>query len=250
MVYYLPKTIYLKKLIFVTIIAVNSLLLIAFFTSCATFKPIEPNALILFSEGDSLLCKIVWNEILTITAVSDEYDTLQIENSTIEKILEPKTYRDITSEYIDRDQMKHEYSKRIALKKRDKLRADVQAGLKKYAELSKVPMALLKSSLYYEEKKIPELHITVLNLSPKIITLFRARIYCYDTKGKILRSPKKKDNSFEAISKFPIQPDDEFTTALLLRNYSKARKVKVEIIQATFADNSIWKGKIEEIAIQ
>lgn len=89
-----------------------------------------------------------------------------------------------------------------------------------------------------------------MNLSPKIITLFRARIYCYDTKGKILRRPKKKDNSFEAISKFPIQPDDEFTTALLLRNYSKARKVKVEIIQATFADNSIWKGKIEEIAIQ
>jgi hypothetical protein len=207
---------------------------------------LSPDAIVIFKDSDSLECKILWTELLNLTVWSAEEDTLQIDLTTVEKILDNKTFVDITSQHFDRELVKYESTKRSAVAKRDKLRADVRAGLKKQAELKKSPMALLASAVDATPGSPPSLIITVMNLYHKNILSFKAKIYCFDEKGKPVKGGKKKQAFFEAVSRTPIAPEDEFTTALMLKNHLATRKVKVEIVSATFADKTAWKGKIEE----
>lgn len=208
-----------------------------------------PEVIVYYDDQDSLRCKIISSEVTTITVLDPEDDTLSIDCISIDKIVEVKTNVDVTPAYIDRIALKNELAKRVALEKREKIKSDVKAGIRKKADLRKEPIALLSSSVDLDQKKIPFLRITVLNLSSKPIAQFRARITCFNNKGKPALDKKTKTHIFEAVSKIPIMPDDEFGTALSLKNRPAARRVKAEIISVVFKDKTTWNGCIEEISL-
>jgi hypothetical protein len=209
---------------------------------------VVPNALIITSDGDTLRGKILQGSVLTTTILTEVGDTLTIDNELVEKILALPSMVDATEQFIDTEKIRIELAKRAVLEKREKLREDVKAGLRKKTELSKAPLALLATILRLPQGQPAQVQITVLNLSPKKIITFRASVTCLDARGRGVPRSTGGKSSFEAISRFPINPDDEFSTALILRQFPGTKKVKVEIIAVQFADKTTWQGRILEMS--
>lgn len=221
--------------------------LAAFIASCTppAAAP-EPDHVIYLNDGDSLSCHLVRGEILVTRVVTAEGDSLAVDNASIDRIVHISTGRDVTSRYIDREVLKIALKKKEAMARRRRLRADIAAGKRKQSELDRVPFAVLSSSLSTTKKGMPEVTLTILNLTGKKITLVRTRIRCFDAKGRPYNGPRGRDNVFDASSRIPIDPGEDFTTTLPLRNYPKTRKATVEIHYLEFSDRTWWKGKVEE----
>ncbi|MEX2116446.1 MAG: hypothetical protein WEB37_06140 [Bacteroidota bacterium] len=207
---------------------------------------VEPDHIIYLDDGDSLSCKLVRGEILVTRVVSDVGDSLALENASIDRIVHLKTGRDVTDRYIDREAVKVELAKQTALAKREKLKADVAAGKKKKSELNRLPFAILSADLERSDRGIPQIALTVLNVSDKKITLLRTRVHCFDAKDQPQGGTGGRNNVFDATSRIPIAPSEDFTTILSLRNHAKTRKAKIEIHYLEFSDATWWKGKVEE----
>ncbi|HEX9614558.1 MAG TPA: hypothetical protein VGA55_03600 [Bacteroidota bacterium] len=232
-----------------TRIALPAILALLVLNGCPPFslmRPVEPDHIFYLDDGDSLSCKLVRGEILVTRVVSAAGDSLALENAAIDRIVHLKTGRDVTDRYIDRDALKVELAKEAALAKRAKLEADVAAGKRKKSELNRLPFAVLTAELERPDRGIPQIALTILNLTDKKISLVKTRIYCYDSKGKPQEGTKGRDHVFDATSRVPIGPGEDFTTLLALRNHPKTRKAKVDIHYLEFADKTWWKGKVEE----
>ena len=208
----------------------------------------EPDHVIYLDDGDSLACKLVRGEILVTRVVSSLGDSVSIDNASVDRIVHLKSGRDVTDRYIDREALKVELMKKDALAKREKLKADVAAGRKKKSELDRIPFAVLSASMDQAGKGIPQVNLTLLNLSAKKISLVKTRIYCFSENGQPISGTKGKNHVFDASSRIPIGPGEDFTTTLVLRNHPKTRKAKIEIHYLEFADHTWWKGKVEEQA--
>ena len=222
---------------------------LALFTSCSSSAPrgtVAPSALIITSDKDTLRGKILQGNVLTTTVLTEFGDTLTVENELVEKILAYPGMTDATEQFIDVEKIRIELAKRAVLEKREKLRDDVKAGLRKKTELIRAPLALLATTLRFPQGQPPQVQITVLNLSPKKIAMFWATVYCLDARGRGIPRTSGGKYSFEAISRFAINPDDEFSTTLILRQFPATKKVRVEITTVQFADKTSWEGRIEE----
>jgi len=208
----------------------------------------EPDHMIYLDDGDSLSCRLVRGEILVTRVVSSDGDTLAIDNASVDRIIHLTSGRDVTDRYIDREALKIELMKRDAVAKRERLKADIAAGRKKKSELDRIPFAVLAVSMEHAGKGIPQVNLTILNLSAKKISLVKTRIYCFSENGQPISGTKGKNHVFDASSRIPIGPSEDFTTTLVLRNHPKTRKAKIEIHYLEFADHTWWKGKVEEQA--
>ena len=219
-----------------------------FFAGCppSSSVRVEPDHMFYLDDGDSLSTKLVRAEILVIRVVTQTGDSLALENVSIDRIVHLRTGRDVTSRYIDREALKVELAKQAALAKREKLKADVAAGKKKKSELNRLPFAILSADLERSDRGTPQVALTVLNVSDKKITLLRTRVHCFDANGKPQAGDKGQSNIFDAMSRVPLGPGEDFTTLLALRNHPKTHKAKVEIHYLEFSDATWWKGKVEE----
>jgi hypothetical protein len=223
------------------------LLLIALFSCTPPSRVVpEPDHLIYLDDGDSLACKLLLGEITFSRAISANGDTLVIENASIDRIVHLKTGRDVTDRYIDREALKVELMKKDALAKREKLKADVAAGKRKKSELDRIPFAVLFASMESAGTGIPQVNLTILNLSAKKISLVKTKVYCFSKAGQPISGTKGRNHIFDASSRIPIGPGEDFTTTLVLRNHPKTRKAKIEIHYLEFSDHTWWKGKVEE----
>jgi hypothetical protein len=226
-----------------------SLALLISCSSSGFHGTVVPNALIITSDDDTLRARILHATVLTTTVLTEQADTLAIENDQVEQILSLPGREDATAQFIDREKIRVELAKRVVLEKRERLREDVKAGLRKKADLNKAPVALLATILRLPERQPPRVEVTVFNLSSKKILTFRAKVYCMDARGAAVFSGTSGRSSFEAVSRFPINPDDEFSTALVLRAFPATRKVRVEIVAVQFADKTSWQGRIQEMSL-
>jgi hypothetical protein len=207
---------------------------------------VVPDHLIVADE-DTLQCRIVRGEILTTTILSTEGDTLEIDNQSIEKIIHLGSGRDITSRYIDREALKIELAKKKVLEKREKLQSPHVAGISKKSTLLQNPVAILSTSFHTQSKSLPQVRITLLNLSTKKIELVKVRVYCFDSSGKPQAGIRGRNHIFQATSRIPIESGEDFTTTLTLRNHPRTAKAKVEIHYLEYADNTWWKGEVAEM---
>ncbi len=207
-----------------------------------TVKP----EMVVITDDDSLYCRILRGEILTTKVQIEDGDTLELDNRSITKIVHLASGVDITSRYIDREAIKVETAKRKSLEKRDKLRADVVAGLKKSSELQRVPIALLSAT--FQGGQPPKVQLTILNLTEKKIDLVKVKVYSFDERGNPQSGSKGRDHVFQATTRIPIEAEEDFTTILTLRNHPKAKKARVEIHYIEYSDNTWWKGEVAAIA--
>jgi hypothetical protein len=207
---------------------------------------VEPDHIFYLDDGDSLAAKLVRGETLVTRIVSASGDSVALENTSIDRIAHLSTGRDVTDRYIDREVLKVELAKQAALAKRERLKADVAAGKKKKSELNRLPFAVLSADLERSDRGTPQVALTILNVSDKKITLLRTRVHCFDASGKPQVGDKGRSHIFDAMSRVPIGPGEDFTTLLSLRNHPKTRKAKVEIHYLEFSDATWWKGKVEE----
>ena len=207
---------------------------------------VEPDHMIYLDDSDSLSVKLVRGEILATRVVSITGDTLALDNVSIDRIVHLKSRKDVTDRYIDREALKVELAKQSALAKREKLKADVAAGKKKKSELNRLPFAILSADFERSDRGIPQVALTVLNVSDKRITLLRTRVHCFDANGKPQSGSGGRHHIFDAMSRVPIGPGEDFTTILALRNHPKTHRAKVEIHYLEFSDATWWKGKVEE----
>lgn len=216
--------------------------------SCLPPATHEPDHMIYLDDGDSLACKLVRGEILVTRVLSEKGDTIALDNVSIDRILHKKTGRDVTERYIDRDALKVELAKQSALAKREKLKADIAAGKRKKSELNRLPFAVLSANLERSAGGTPQIALTILNLTEKKISLLKTRVFCYDAKGQPQEGTEGRNYIFDATSRVPIGPREDFTTILMLRNHPKTARAKVDIHYLEFADRTWWKGKVEETA--
>lgn len=227
-----------------------------FFTVCAmillgcspstTTKTVEPDHIVYLDDGDSLSVKLVRGEILVLRALSETGDSLALDNASIDRIVHRASGRDVTDRYIDRDALKIELGKRAALLRREKLKADVAAGKRKKSELDRLPFTVLSASLERPSGESPQIALTILNLTEKKISLLRTRVHCFDAQGRPQSGTRGRNHVFDATSRVPIGPGEDFTTILTLRNHPRTRKAKVDIHYLEFSDGTWWKGRIEE----
>lgn len=225
-----------------------SLVVSLFFAGCTpSLVRVEPDHMIYLDDSDSLAVKLVRGEILVTRVVSEAGDSLALENGSVDRIVHLGTGRDVTSRYIDREALKVELAKQAALARREKLKADVAAGKKKKSELNRLPFAVLSADLERSDRGIPQVALTVLNVSDKKITLLRTKVHCFDANGKPQSGNGGRSHIFDAMSRVPIGAGEDFTTILALRNHPKTRKAKVEIHYLEFSDATWWKGKVEEV---
>lgn len=224
--------------------------LLIFLSSCTppATAVLEPDHVIYIDDGDSVSVKLLLGDIMFSRGLSSTGDTLAIENTSIDRIVHLKTGRDVTDRYIDREALKVELMKKEALAKREKLKADIAAGKKKKSELDRIPFAVLSASLEAAGKGIPQVSLTILNLSAKKISLVKTRIYCFNDRGQPISSTKGRDHIFDASSRIPIGPGEDFTTTLALRNHPKTKRARIEIHYLEYSDHTWWKGKVEETA--
>jgi hypothetical protein len=201
---------------------------------------------IFLGENDSLDCRILHGDILTTRIFTTDQDTVELNNDEIDRIVSLRSGRDVTDRYIDRNALKVELAKKEALKKREKLKAEIAAGKRKQWELDRVPFAVLSAEFERTSKGMPQVMLTILNLTKKKITLVKTRVYCFDQQGRPISSTKGRGHIFDASSRIPIEPGEDFTTTLVLRNHPKTRKATIEIHYLEFADRTWWKGKVEE----
>lgn len=202
---------------------------------------VKPDMLVI-TDDDSLRCRILRGEILTMHVRTEHGDSVEIDNSTVTRIIHLTSGRDITTRYIDREALRVELAKKKAIERREKLRADVVAGLKKSSELQRVPISLL--STRFLGGKPPKIELAILNLGTKKIELVKVRVRCFDASGKPSPGIGGRDHLFQATSRIPIEPDEDFTTVLTLRNHPNTKKARVEIHYLEFADNTWWKGEV------
>jgi len=224
-------------------------LCLPFLTACPPASMIgnsEPDHIFYLDDGDSLSCKLVRGEILVTRVVSSEGDSIAVENGSIDRIVHLRTGRDVTDRYINREALKVELAKQAALRKRAKLEADVAAGKRRKSELNRLPFAVLSAEFEPPNRGIPHIALTILNLTDKKISLVRTRVYCFNAKGQPQEGTNGRNHIFDATSRIPIGPGEDFTTLLALRNHPRARKAKVDIHYLEFADRTWWKGKVEE----
>lgn len=206
----------------------------------------EPDHMIYLDDGDSLSCRLVRGEILVTRVVSSEGDTVAIDNASVDRIIHLRSGRDVTDRYIDREALKVELMKKDALAKRERLKTDIAAGKRKKSELDRIPFAVLAASMELAGKGIPQVSITILNLSTKKISLVKTKIYCFGDNDQPISGTKGRNHVFDASSRIPIGPEEDFTTTLVLRNHPKTKKAKIEIHYLEFSDRTWWKGKVEE----
>ncbi|HLE31880.1 MAG TPA: hypothetical protein VJB38_04640 [Bacteroidota bacterium] len=223
-------------------------MLLTFVLGCTPPPPSgpEPDHIVFLDDGDSLTCKLLLGEIMFTRAVSAQGDTLSIDNASIDRIVHMKTGRDVTDRYIDREALKVELMKKETLAKREKLKADIAAGKKKKSELDRIPFAVLSASMEPAAKGVPQVSLTILNLSGKKISLVKTKIYCFNEKGQPISGTKGRNHVFDASSRIPIGPGEDFTTTLALRNHPKTKRARIEIHYLEFSDHTWWKGKVEE----
>jgi len=224
------------------------LVLAALHCTPSSTSSIAPDYIMYLDDGDSLACKIVRGDILTTRILTAGGDTLTLDNASVDRIISLRSGSDVTGRYIDRDVVKIELAKRRALKSREKLKGEIAAGRRKNSELRRIPFAVLFAEMEKSERGTPQVALTILNLSEKKISLVKTRIYCYDGKGRPQEGTKGRGHIFDASSRIPIGPGEDFTTTLLLRNYPRTKKAKLEIHYLEFADRTWWKGKVEETA--
>lgn len=206
----------------------------------------EPDHVVFLDDGDSLAVKLVRGEIVHFRAVSETGDTLAIENASIDRIVHRASGRDVTDRYIDRDALKVELAKKAALARRQKLEADVAAGKRRRSELDRLPFAVLSADLERPAGQTPQIALTILNLTDKKISMLKTRVTCFDGQGRPVAGNGGRNNVFDATSRIPIGPGEDFTTILMLRNHPKTRKAKVDIHYLEFSDRTWWKGRVEE----
>ncbi|HWP83059.1 MAG TPA: hypothetical protein VNN76_10435 [Bacteroidota bacterium] len=230
-----------------TIFVISTFLILVGCGPSGSTITVAPDHLVI-TDDDTLECKILRGDILTTTVLSTEGDTLEIENQSIEKIVFLASGRDITSRYIDREAVRIELAKRKALEKKEKLQADVVAGLRKKSELQRIPIAILTTSFHAQPKSPPQVRLTILNLSNKKIELVKMRVHCFDATGKPQPGTRGRNHIFQATSRIPIEAGEDFTTTLTLHNHPRARKAKVEIHYLEYADNTWWKGEVTDLA--
>lgn len=197
-------------------------------------------------DSDSIDCKIIHGDILATTVLTVDGDTLELNNDAIDRIISLRTGIEVTDRYIDREALTVELMKKEALEKREKLKADIAAGKKKKSELDRIPFAVLSAELERTNRGLPQVVLTILNLTNKKISLIKTRIYCFDQKGQPISGVKGRNHIFDASSRIPIGPGEDFTTTLVLRNHPKTKKATIEIHYLEFTDRTWWKGKVEE----
>lgn len=207
---------------------------------------VEPDHMVFLDDGDSLAVKLVRGEIVHFRALSETGDTLAIENASIDRIVHRASGRDVTERYIDRDALKVELAKQAALARRQKLEADVAAGKRRKSELDRLPFAILSADLERTGNQAPQIALTILNLSDKKIAMIKTRVTCFDGQGRPLAGTGGRNHVFDATSRVPIGPGEDFTTILTLRNHPRTRRAKVDIHYLEFSDRTWWKGKVEE----
>ncbi len=218
-------------------------------SSCSPRPQIpSPDYVFYLDDGDSVAYKLIRGEVLVTKVLSAEGDTISIDNASVDRIIFLGTGRDVTDRFIDREALKVEMMKRDVMAKRDKLKADVAAGKKKKSELERIPFALLSASMEKTGRGSPQVSLTILNLSERKISLVKTRIYCFGENGQPVPGTNGRNHVFDASSRIPIGPGEDFTTTLMLRNHPKTRKAKIEIHYLEFSDRTWWKGKVEETA--
>lgn len=231
---------------FLAVLCMASALLLLGCPPSSAIKTIEPDHIVYLDDGDSLFVKLVRGEIVVLRALSETGDSLALDNATIDRIVHRASGRDVTDRYIDRDALKVELAKQAALSRREKLKADVAAGKRKKSELDRLPFAVLSADLERPSGGSPQIALTILNLTDKKISLLRTRVHCFDAAGRPQAGTKGRNNVFDATSRVPIGPGEDFTTILLLRNHPKTRKARVDIHYLEFSDRTWWKGRVEE----
>ncbi len=231
-----------------SLIIIAVCLLIALLSSCTpsgTSAVVRADMLVI-TDDDSVECRILRGEILTTLIQTEEGDTLELDNRAITKVVHLASGADLTSRYIDRNAIKVETAKQKAFQRREKLRADVAAGLKKSSELQRVPISLLSAT--FLGGKPPKVQLTILNLTVKKIELVKVRVHCFDAKGNPQPGVGGRDHVFQATSRIPIEAEEDFTTILTLRNHPKTKKARVEIHYLEYSDNTWWKGEVSATA--
>jgi hypothetical protein len=208
-------------------------------------QAIKPDVLVV-TDDDSLRCRILHGELLTMQIQTEDGDTIGIDNSTVNKIVHLSSGKDITSRYIDREAIRVEIARQRALERREKLRTDAMTGLKRSADLKRTPVALL--SARFLGGKPPRVQLAVLNLGNKRIELIKVRVRCFDASGKPQGGLGGRDHIFQATSRIPLEPEEDLTTILALHKHPNARKVQVEIHYLEFADKTWWKGEVTATA--
>lgn len=206
----------------------------------------EPDYAFLMTDGDSLVYKLVRGEVLVTRVLSAEGDTLELDNTMIDRIIWLRTKRDVTDQFINRDALKVELAKKSALERRNKLQAEVAAGKRRKSELDQIPFAILSADLERPRKGTPQIALTILNLAAKKISLLKTRIYCFDDRGRPVEGARVRTHVFDASSRVPIEPGEDFTTTLPLRSHPGTQRAKVEVHYLEYADHTWWKGKVEE----
>ncbi|MBI4418037.1 MAG: hypothetical protein HY563_04620 [Ignavibacteriales bacterium] len=212
----------------------------------ATTKSVEPDHIVYLDDGDSIGVKLVRGEIIVLRVLSEFGDTLIVENASIDRIVHLSSGRDVTDRYIDSDILKAELAKQAALARREKLKADVAAGKKRKSELDRLPFAVLSATMERSPGGTPQIALTILNLTDRKISMLRTRVHCFDAQGRPQPGMRERNHIFDATSRVPIGPGEDFTTVLTLRNHPKTRKARIDIHYLEFSDKTWWKGKVEE----
>jgi hypothetical protein len=211
-----------------------------------TKRSVAVDHVVYMDDGDSISCKLIRGEIIVLRVLSEFGDTLIVENASIDRIVHVSSGRDVTDRYIDRDILKAELAKQSALARREKLKADVAAGKKRKSELDRLPCAVLSATMERSPGGTPQIALTILNLTDRKISMLRTRVHCFDAQGRPQPGMRERNHIFDATSRIPIGPGEDFTTVLTLRNHPKTRKARIDIHYLEFSDKTWWKGKVEE----
>lgn len=210
-------------------------------------REVVPDYLVVYND-DSLRCKILTGgDIMTTRVLSTEGDTLELDNTTIDRIIHLRSGTDVTSQYIDRNAIKVELARRAAVRRRDRLKEDIEKGRVNRRELlRRAPVAILSADLEREKMGPPQLALSLLNLSDKTIAFFRVKVYCMDRRGNPVAGTRQSDNVFLATSRIAIEAGEDFTTTLYLRSHPRTQKAKVEIYYVEFTDKTRWIGLLDK----
>ncbi len=227
--------------------ALLTLTLIAACVPETAVREVPAEHLVLVND-DSLSCVILAGDILTTRVLTASGDTLELDNSAIDRIIALRSGRDITDRYIDRKAIKLELAKRAAFEKRSRQKTEAGVRDAKRTAGRNEPFAILAAELATGNGEPPQLELTVLNLGAKTIESFRLKVHCFDRNGQPVTGAGGRDNVFQATSRIPIDPDEDFTTTLHLRSHPRTRKAKVEIYLVDFVDKTRWIGIVSAAA--
>lgn len=158
-------------------------------------------------------------------------------------------------DYADNVQSNTNYSKVRAYYQSesylDKVRAllksnkdESNANLKKELQANKnKPLKVTSAEITYNSIDVPEVNLTIKNLTTKTIVAYQMKVSCYDDFDRPVNRYLSSSNLFKGISQGnSLTPGESQTDTWTLNLYDLATKVKnVTITAVKFSDGTSWK---------